>query len=478
MRTLIFINLILAFSFLGSCHTDPKTQTFKNEIIIASGYPIGAIDPFTSGKGIGANLIELIYRPLFRIGSNNEIIPEYAQNVQWKNHGTILEITLDKSQIDDVTKTFQNSIQNNTGGFGHLNESLKSIEQVSSTQLDLHFKNFDQGILYILSNLPMVEYTRPEKASGLFRNHQKNDSMVVLQRKSSSKDKVNQITFKNYPSTRRAIRDFVAGSVDFIISADETDFDVLKNLPEIDIAYLNTTLLYKLLKGPKYPAKQYKSTWAILQSNLFESHLFADEENRFVPAYLPVPKTLPWYEEVERFVRPGTTHINNFQTTLTSPQELNYLGSQAKDQKVALKLKRFLETYGYKIQLADLSSTDFEKKVFVDKNFSLALIPYAVKEPIFSNYLVFHTAEGNKSLNISGYSNPKLDALLEKARYNPNPEESKKAFFLAMQELMNNPPALFLFWVRTPLVYRKSCQGFSLDADKFFSSLKDVRCEP
>jgi len=477
MTSYLIIFTFLSLVLFPSCHPEQKRSVLKNEILVASGFPIGKIDPFTTGKGLGANLIELIYRPLFRIGRDNEIVPEYAKNVKWKKNRTVLEVTLQNDQMEDVKKTIRESIQNQSSGFGHLRQNLKSIQQTAPDKLEISFNKFDQGILYIFSNLPIVEYSHAEKETGPFRIQEQNDTLVILKRKTPDTYKINKITFKTYPSARRAIRDFVAGSVDFIISADETDFEVLNNLPEIEIAYLNTNLLYKVLKGPKYPNPNDSKSWQKLQYSLLEKKPFEELNHQYISALFPVPKNSPRYDEIEKSVldiKPDSTPIMDMPQT---PLTLNFLDAQGKDQRIALKFKRFLEGKGYKIQLSGLNPSEFEKKVFIDRDFSLALIPYTVKDPVFSNYLVFHTPKGPGSLNISGYSNPKLDAHLEEARYNPDPAEAKEAFSLAMQELMKKPPALFLFWVRTPLVYRKSCRGFDLDADKFFSSLKDVTCE-
>lgn len=476
MRNSLLVIAVLFSSI--SCQSSHVPQSPSKDLVIAAGIPIGEIKPLSSRSGIGANIVELLYRPLFRIGPGGEIRPELVREIRWEDREkTRLKVVLEKVSAQDVKQTVDQVRKLSGGDLAEGLKNLDSVQVVSENEVIFLLKRFDRAFLILLSQIPMVAFSEENPETGQFSLMAKSEGEVVLTRRERSSDKVNQIKILAIPSTRRAIRELVAGNVDLIFFARRNEYDVLADIPEIKIVLMDTRLLYQLLENRGGNDSKSLVNWR-LAKNAIDFSLISKEIgiNGNSGVEIPVPPQDPWY-----LISDNREKSEGGEGTVKHGQKarsISFLGEQGRDRLIARILKRNLESLGFTINLSDLKPAEFEVKIFRDRNFDLVLLPFNIKDTLISNYLVFHSPEGPQSLNFSGYSNGDVDKYLEEARYSPDEDMAKLAFRKAMESIRQDPPGLFLFWLKTPIVYRQSCTGFKFSSNEFFSSLKDVRCEP
>lgn len=471
-RIISILAVILAFATACRPPQDGSSSRASSDLTLATVVPIGEVKPFSSRQGVGANLVELLYRPLFRFSKGGVIEPELVQSFEWKDGGKDLRITLEAGQVDNVQYTLDYVRKLPIPEFKEGLKNLKSIERVSDTELVFHLEEFDRIFPFLLSQIPILSKTSGE-TTGDFKIESQKEEEVVLSRKVPSSSGVNRIIVKQISSPRRVIREFVAGNVDLSFLTDEAAAEVLSDIKDLGFGELESSFLYFVLVNRRRDDLD-KLRWADIGANLDRADMIKQLEMKgLVEASVPVKPGSLWSSVNFPVPTKNAIAVGNLRTL-----SLSFLNTQSTESRIALLLKRHLEEMGIPISLNHLNPQEFGQRILQSKDFDLVLLPYAMKDALSSIYLVFHSAEEEGSVNLTGYSNKQVDRRLEEARNAYDDVAARQAFSSAMEEMMKDPPGIFLFWLKTPILYRKSCSGFKFNTNDFFSSLKDVRCEP
>lgn len=467
VKSTILLSLLFLFS---SCHMETKNKGGSKDFILASGIPIGDINPFGLRVGIGANLADLIHRPIFKINEQGDLVGELATKFSWENNGLLLRVVLREDRAQDVKATFESVKKLRGGDLKEGVRHVKDIHVVRPNEVLFVFHKYDRAFSLIASQLPILS---DSQSTGDFSLSALSELEVSFHRKQPSAYHVNRIIVKSIPSPRRAIRELVAGNVDFLFLAHQGDYNVLRDLPEVAIGEISTKMLYLVLENKASSKKDIN--WKYLNNKIDKKSIIHElGQSGLEIAYLPDSQESPR----NKFEILGDLPKDNMPVISNSPRVLSFLGKQALDRKLARILKRKFESIGLLVELKVLSPQEFEKEVIAERSFDLVLLPFNIKDPLVSNYLIFHSSGREQGLNWSGYSNSVVDANLDSARYSSDERNAQISFKKAMQAMADDPPGLFLFWLKIPIVYRQSCTGFKFSSNEFFSSLKDVRCEP
>jgi len=471
----IWVLALLGTFFISACHDITQQSQRSKDLVIATGIPIGDLSPYSSKAGIGSNLVELVYPTLFRMTGKMEISPELASQVVIRAGEKDVFVTLKSDSAESVKASVLKAKDSPGGHFQEGLKNLASVEVISPHELVFHLKIFDRAFLYLLSILPIQNFEDKSAPLGSFSLESIDKEQLLLKRIHDDSQKVNVISVRSIASPRRAIRELVAGNIDFLLSADQGDYKFLSDLEEFKVDEVSTGLLYALLENrDKYEGKS-SLDWVEINRKIDRFDLLKNlGSGDLEPVGVPIPGVL--------ISKSDTSFKNNKESGLpkneASNRTLTFLGHLTRDRQLARIMKRKFEDLGIQLTLKSLSPQEFEKEVFVDRKFDLVLFAINIKNPLMTHYLAFHSPEGSNSLNFWGYRNTKFDQLIESSRYEEDSFNADSYLQQAMQVLLEDPPGLFLFWVKTPVVYRKTCSGFDLNGNAFFSSLKDVRCAP
>ena len=77
------------------------------------------------------------------------------------------------------------------------------------------------------------------------------------------------------------------------------------------------------------------------------------------------------------------------------------------------------------------------------------------------SYSIWHSSQYPRGFNFVGYTNPKVDKLLEKGRTTLNKSKRKKIYQTIYQDIANDVPYLFLYFPETILGINKRVAGLS-----------------
>ncbi len=468
----LFLFVLLFLSFF-SCSPEENTEAPSRDFVIATGYPLGDLDPFST-TGLGASLIELIHPSLFQFSKNQELIPQLVQEYHWNHEKTLLKVKLKGAWAQEVKNSFERAKNPQGGALGNLLEHLQEVRVDSPTEVTFFLKRFDRAFTLALSQLPIVMDQKKYSPLGSFLLQSHIPDQVVLERIQKSDKVVNRIVLKSIPNPRRALRDLVAGEVDLIFFMPTADFEVLGDIEEISQGQFETRILYFLLENRQKNSALFP--WKFLNAN-YDRGLFLREQKikEWIPAFHPLP-------EAEKTIISPLKLSNLQQARMPSyppsTRTLSFLNLNPRDPQLARQLKRDFQERGVDLKLNPLSPSDFQERVFQKRDFDWVLMPVNIKDALLTLYLIFHSSGKVGGLNVSGYHHPEFDQAMEEARFSPDDLQSKQAFSRALQVLMEDPPGLFLYWMNTPVVYQRRCVGFHFNSNEFFSSLKEVRCDP
>ena len=469
------ILLAASFLLLSGCGESRRAQAPSGDLTLATTIPIGDVVPFSSRVGLGANLIDLLHQPLIHLSNQGGVVPGLAKKAGWEGDGTRLRVLLDEHLTEDVQYTFDYLKKLPIPEFTEGLKNLERLEKSGPGEIVFHLKRFDRVFPFILSQIPILS-SDSKKTSGDFLIAAQKEGEVVLERKIPSASLVNRIVVRQIPSSRRIVRETVAGSVDMSFLTDDKTGLTLQDLPNLNFGELKSSFLYFALVNRNNPDLA-KVPWKEITGRIDRDDMIRQlETTGLEAATAPVQREATWSVGIPSFPKSSSER-----PTIAPGQRrlaLFYLDLQPIVGRIALLLKRHASEVGIEFDVKQLSPAEFQKRILVEKDFDLVLLPYAIKDPLSSNYFMFHSAEGNGIVNLSGYKNLEVDKHLEVARYEYDETKAKAAFQSAIAAMVEDPPGIFLFWLKTPILYRKSCTGFKFNTNEFFSSLKDVRCEP
>jgi peptide/nickel transport system substrate-binding protein len=140
-------------------------------------------------------------------------------------------------------------------------------------------------------------------------------------------------------------------------------------------------------------------------------------------------------------------------------------------QKALLLIQQQLLDIGLKmkIQLFNATDTEFLFKKKFDAHFPEIT---ARGDPDFS-YKYWHSSQANGGFNVSSYHNEKVDRLLEEGRTEFDQQKRKAIYFNFQEELLNDPPGIFLFWTNYLAGVQKRFRGVQISPVGPFANIQE-----
>jgi len=125
-------------------------------------------------------------------------------------------------------------------------------------------------------------------------------------------------------------------------------------------------------------------------------------------------------------------------------------------KNTATIIQSHLEKIGVKVEIRTVEWSTFVNQFIDKKRFEAVLLGWSIGLDA-DQYDIWHSSKTKeKELNFISYSNPEVDALLEKGRRNFDINERKKAYFRIQEILAEEVPYIFLYVPdATPIVHAR-----------------------
>ena len=90
-----------------------------------------------------------------------------------------------------------------------------------------------------------------------------------------------------------------------------------------------------------------------------------------------------------------------------------------------------------------------------------------------SNYRFLHSSQIEKGLNFFRYKNNQIDQLLDRGRSTYDPKERRAIYYAFQEELLQDPPGIFLFWGNRSIAIHKRFRGVNHSAPGLLYNIRE-----
>lgn len=458
----LFITLLVLIS--AGCKQHAKTP--PDTLVVGLSSAPATLDPRFATDAVGSRISSLIFNSLIRLGPNLEALPDAAES--WKLNGSIYTFYLRRDlrfhngrplNIDDV-KFSMDQINSPGSPFASMRDMAEKVEVreengqiVIAIRVHGYPEKFLKSELQGLKLIPKQEvlqagaqFSRHPIGTGPYRFVSADLNDIVLEGVHTATKyldfKVIHDDFTRYQKLMKGELDICQGE----ISMDRIE-DFKKRPEEFQVTSyptLNTTYILVNFRDPIL--KQLKVREALARSInraeliKYKQHGMAEEATTILAPTVPYHdntlKNLPYSPDVARELIKGAGLIGRPLVLKTSN-----VPSAIDDGRV---LSNQMSQTGLKVDVQSYEWSTFYTDV-KHGNFQLATMTWVgILDPhIYVD--VFHSREKPPGRNRGSYSNPALDALLDKSN-EAKDFAGRKKIFDEVQEIVHNDIAIIPLW--------------------------------
>ena len=473
-----------------SCHNYKPKQVLRIGIF----HKLTPVNPFINDYSISSSVLDLVYDSLIRITPKGEIIPSIATSWYQENSPLAWIFVIndqiqfqDSSRVnaDDVVYSLERSSKAKNMGFSNLFKNIQNVEKISDNKIKITLTQMDSTFWVALQASKIVpkkyfNTSENEKAfelhpigSGPFKVETQTESEISLISNSKYfelEPRLKKIIIRSFQDEQAVLNQLISGNIDFIFMLSPQDYGALSKLPEIKIYKNWYPLLYSFMFNFKNPLFQERDIRTALNYALDKKRIIKDilNEQGFLSEgtqetissldpYKPeISKTLLLNKGWKLDTEDGILKKNNLKLEFNS----TYLEGDEISRKTLNFFQDDLRKIGIKLNPKPISPSSFQNFIFNKRDFD-SVILISVFRPFYQNeFGFFHSSQIKEGMNISAYNNPTLDKILEQYRSYPTLSEN----YQRMQKfLIEEKPALFLFWRQMPIVVHQKFKGIPPD---------------
>ncbi len=307
----------------------------------------------------------------------------------------------------------------------------------------------------------------------------KRDEEVILTRNDDywgEKPALETVIFKVVKESGARLVEIQSGTVDVAVRVPPADIPMLEADPNIEIMITpGLRTIYIFFNVTEEPFTDVRVRQAVnyavdvqaIVDNLFEGAALVSRAP-FAPTIFGYAEQEPYARDLERArallaeagIAEGTT------VTLYHPT-----GRYIQDALVADAVRAQLREVGLNVELQTLEWPQYVPQVRRPKpenDIQFAMLGWGVPtmDADYALFALFHSSEFPPGFNGAFYSNPEVDALLEKGRSTLDPEERRAAYAEAIRIIWEDAPWLFLYSEIQVTAVRKNVEGFIVHPDE------------
>jgi peptide/nickel transport system substrate-binding protein len=503
---LFLIQCVLFFIAALSCSSTqlPEKKTSGDNLIVSDVEKLSFISPLLTITTFSARLSELIFDGLIRLDEHFEPKPHLAESWEGSEDGTTWRFHLRRDvrfhdgmelTAEDVAFTFGKMRE--LGGaapFAFLFQDIDvfTVEDKYTFQITLKrpLASFPKALF-----IGILPKHRPFQdhpvGTGPFKLKSYSEKEVTLEANDDyflGRPYLDQIQVRIYPNREAAWAKLMVGDVDFIDFLTPDNYEILQQVPAFNFYSTPMPFYYlvafnlnertfrdqKVRQALNYAVNKEEIVAKVLrgQGQIAAGTIYPGSW-AYNPKVKPYPydpqkalallKNAGWADhDGDHLLDKGgksfefTVHVNT--------------GDDLK-QKVLLLIQQQLLDIGVKIQirLFDATATSFLFKKQFDAHFPEFM---AWGDPDFS-YRDWHSSQIEKGVNVSSYHNTTVDRLLEEGRTEFDQERRKAVYYQFQEEILRDPPGIFLFWTNYLIGVHKRFKGVKISPVGPFANIRD-----
>lgn len=467
---------------------------------VAVGTDPATMDPQFNDLPTGNTVEALVYEGLFRLDDKNTIQKSLATDYHYSSDGKVLTVKIQTGHVfsngdplnaQAVVDSFQRLLNEKTGSiYRGIYLALGTVKASGEDTVEFHMTSPNGHVLQLLANASgSIVNAKAAEKMGSGYGHKPIGSGPYLVDSFIGGESYRLVPNPAYkgdrPATLKAIEFTVVPEDASRMALLETgDTDIVERVPPESIAQINALPNAKaftppsmfsinmeiVLRGPLKDLRVRKAlNLAIDRAGITKGVLGGmgipsvgmvgpGTQDKLRKTFDPIPFDPAQAKKLlaEAGYGPGKLAL-----TLTCPT-----GRYIKDSAVCQAVAGSLQNVGVKATAHVVDRGTWTQTVSMppDKRpDNIGMVGRGTAGMDYTLYRLFHTGV---SANASGFSDPKVDALLEKGRTTTDPEEQKAIYGEIQSIVWEQMPFIFLWYQTQALGVADNVQGFKVRPDE------------
>lgn len=463
------------------------TDSSKDTFVYAIKSDLTSFDPYRAGDLTTLAILYNIYDPLVRADSNGKIVPCIASSWKINEAGdeytfvvdtTIVWHTGERVTVDDVVYSFDRAM--NTANMKSKTSMIVSVEPVGENQIKIKLTGPYAPFLYNLTQIYMMNKAATEAAGESIDNPVGTGpfsfvsfvpgSKAIFERHTEyhgEPAKVKNLEIRIITDAATRALSLEAGDVDMTMTLDAIDYPTIKSNPNLVLdAGTQAMLYYVALNNKIEPFNNIKVRQAIAHAINFENLNTAVFEGRGAKASQPLTErsfgysdkySFPTYDlEKAKSLMVEAGYPDGFSATIICYAGQTKLAAEALQAMLKeIKIDLTINVVEFSSAIASLSSGNYEMGAYGWTDL--------VGDADNVLRLLFSTATHGAAGNVSLYSNPEYDAIVEEAKISSDPARRIELYEQALKIITEECPIVPLYFLPGEIAYQKDVKGVSFN---------------
>ncbi|MBN1227795.1 MAG: peptide-binding protein [Deltaproteobacteria bacterium] len=503
---------------LISCSKNEKqkpAKPFGDTLIIGSIGKASTLNPVLEYSGISAQVKDIIFDGLIRIGKKGEVLPCLAERWEKKEEGREWDFHLRKGvkfhdchpfTADDVEFTFTLHIDPNI--HSHYSQILRQIERVKVKDLytiNIRLIKPSASFLYELTigilpkhllegkDLRRTQFNYKPIGTGPFRLISLSPDKIELRANEDyflGRPYLDGVVVNLFKNKSIVWANLMKGKIDASQHLEPATYEKIGKVSHLKVYSYIKPFYYLIaynLTDPLFNDRRVRLAlnYAIDKDTIIKKVLrgrgdicsgtiLADSW-----AFNPRVKAFPYdpQKALELLAEAGwqDTDGDHLLDKDKQPFEFQLLLFEGFDEidAATLMIMEQLSNIGVRVRVKNLSLEALNSVLLSKKNLEAVFIYICSDVDPDTGYRFWHSSQTKGGYNFFSYHNPLIDSLLEQGRHTFNQEQRKRIYDQFQEEMKKDPPGIFLFWRETMLGLHKRFHGVHISSYQFYMTIRE-----
>ncbi|MEW5802741.1 MAG: ABC transporter substrate-binding protein [bacterium] len=513
---LIIVNLLLGQVSCSKKRNDAPAKPFGGILTIGDIASPGTLNPLLEVSGISAQLVNIIFDTLVRVGDEGEILPGLAVSWEMNECGREWIFHLREGvrfhdghpfTADDVEFTV-NLAKDPHGGskFVHIYDQIEKIEARGPYTISMRIARPAVSFIHAMTQLRIlprhllqekdirtVSFNYQPVGTGPFRLIRWSLDRVEFEANRDyflGRPYLDRVVVKLFDNQRLVWAHLMNGEVDTMKLPDPIMYKIIKKIPDFRV-YSSLKPYYYIigfnLANPLFHDRKVRLAlnYAIDREDIIRrilkwrgiatagtispcSWAFNAQMKPFVfntHKAVELLKEAGWQDTDGDLILDKNNQRFEFQIYL--PDGYDEL------EAASLMIVEQLSNIGIVTRVRKLPMKAINQEYLLTRKFDAVFIYISAGTDPDFNYQFWHSSQIDNGFNFFSYRNHRIDHLLDQGKCTSSQEKRKEIYYQYQEEMREDPPALFLFWRDHLLCVHKRFHG--VDCGSVYRGLYSIR---
>ena len=514
IRRFLFIPILVFIVASVSCQSTSATdeKATGDMLVVPDTEKFAFLNPLLTTTTLSARLIDIVFDGLIKLDDRFEPKPQLAESWERPVDGRTWTFHLrpgvkfhDGVELtaDDVAFTFEKMKRFSIAPTSFNSQDMQEVHVVdhytvqitSKTPLASFLQSLDVPILpkHLLEGkeIENTSFNLHPVGTGPFKVKSWSDQEIVLEANESyflGRPYLDKIRAIAYPDREAIWAKLMAGEVDFFDYLSAGDYEITKQVPNVRFYSVPMPYYYlvalnmedrlfadrRVRQALNYAVNKEEIVAKVLegQGRIAAGTIFPGSW-AYNPNIAPYPydpkKALALLAEAGWRDHDGDHFLDKDGRPFEFTVQVN-AGDDAK-KKTFLLIQQQLLDIGIKARLNFFDAADIG--FYFKKQFQAVFPETRAGGDPDSSYKFWHSSQIQGGFNVTSYHNKTVDKLLEEGRSEFDQERRKAIYFNFQEEILKDPPGIFLYWTNYLVGIQKRFKGVKISSVSPFENIQE-----